>query len=81
MKLLQIHAEFKLPDDFEGGLGEALERLAEYDRQTPEKDHHDRVPPESLTIKEWEAEALKSLVELNQGDGTRLISKWFVGEW
>lgn len=83
MKLLQIHAEFMLPDDFEGTLADALALLSEYDRA-----HHSEAIANAsrwkghldMTVKELQVEMLSDLLAYNKASGQKLVALYFCGE-
>jgi hypothetical protein len=88
MKLLQLHAEFKLPDDFDGTLPEALRRLADYwespdanAREPLNRDHPDWISSKAVCVGDWESNALQRLIEKNQANGTRVVICHFLGDW
>ena len=88
MKLLQIHAEFKLPDDFDGTLPDALRLLADYwesqaacQRKTENKDHPDWLSSKQIQLGEWESNALQRLIDKHKENGTRVVTCQFVGDW
>jgi hypothetical protein len=88
MKLLQLHVEFKLPDDFEGSMPDALRLLAAYwdsseacAREAMNKDHPVWLSSKDPTIGDWEMNALQRLIDKHELNGSRIVSCHYLGEW
>ena len=76
MKLFQIHAEFLLPDDFDGDFPAALLEIVRYwnSKEAAERERHDAayLSNKSLTVIDWEQMAISHLLESNKSDGARI---------
>lgn len=88
MQLLQIHAEFKLPDDFKGSLPDALRLLADYwesdeanQRDALNNDHPTWISDKGVQIIEWEQNALERLMNKNKENGSRVVLCQYVGPY
>lgn len=83
MKLLQLHAEFKLSDDFDGGLADAIIELGEYlkTQKAIERIASVDLPDISVSRAEWERAAIRSLVALNHLRGNRWVGAYYLGDW
>lgn len=89
MKLLQIHAEFKLPDDFDGTFPDALRLLADYwespeavARETMNDDDHPAwLSSKELPVGEWESNALQRLIDKHEKNGSRVVTCHFLGDY
>ena len=81
MNILQLHAEFRLPDDFEGSLPEAIRLMADFmesTKHTPDKDRSDYFKSVKTSVVGWEEEALKMLWDNPE---TTVVCDYYVGEW
>ena len=90
MKLLQIHAEFRLPDDFEGSLSDALLELAAYndlgeanDREIINEDSEvgKTLRAKDVTVRHWESSALQRLTKKHRENKTRLVMCHYLGDF
>lgn len=88
MKLLQMHIEFKLADDFDGTLSDALRILADYnesqaanEREAMNSDHPEFLSDTETTMGEWDVKALKRLIDKNAENGARIVCSHFLAEW
>jgi len=88
MKLLQMHTEFKLPDDFDGTLPDALRLLADYwespgadARQSLNSDHPDWLLSKDIAIGDWESRAIQRLIDKHEENGSCVVFCNFVGDF
>ena len=83
MKLLQLHAEFKLSDNFDGGIADAIIELGEYLKTQKAADRLASVdlPDKTIARVEWERVAIRQLIALNHLRGNRYVGTYFVGDW
>ena len=84
MKLLQIHAEFKLSDDFDGTLSDALREMADYCESNAAAGREKIGEPDedmAMSVYDWQVTAIGQLKDLNDKDGTRAVFNEFHGEW
>ena len=66
MKVLAIDSLFfKLPEDFEGGLSDALRSLADYHEQpaTAERQRREKAPDDALSWREFRTKLWKMFLE------------------
>lgn len=83
-----MHAEFKLPDDFDGTIPDALRLLADY-WDTPEADlrekmnddHPDWIGSKDISVGDWESNALQRLTDKNIENGSRVVFCNYLGDW
>ena len=84
MKLLQIHAEFKLPDDFDGSFSDALREMAMY-CESPEANEREELRDDKedkgITIIDWECKAIKELIAKNRAKGNKIVVDKYIGIW
>lgn len=87
MKLLQMHIEFLLPDDFDGDWATALHELARYHdesvkaKRTKINSSDIHAPTPDMTC--WDAEKLmiKEVLRINKEDGRRFVGGVAVAEY
>lgn len=86
MKLLQLHVEFKLSDEFRGTLSDALREMAIY-IESPEADSREVIGGDitnqgnAVSIVDWQKRQIERLRKINMKDGSRAIYEFFIGDW